>query len=95
MTDHDLENRLRDLQSREVPLPRDLRARILAEVRPAPTARRLPWWGWAGMPAATALGLWIGLMQPVLVQQMLPLGTEEATLLGDLFGGAFPEGESG
>ncbi|MEM7490423.1 MAG: hypothetical protein AAF390_14975 [Pseudomonadota bacterium] len=92
MSDEDrIERLLAEAAADATPLPRDLRAAILADAAAAgaPSSR----WTWlaglaAGLPAA-ATGLWLGLAQPALVLQVVPGLTAPAAdmaLLDEVFG---------
>ncbi|WGH77909.1 hypothetical protein [Jannaschia ovalis] len=89
----DIETRLAALRDAPAPMPRELRARILAEAarRPKPGSSAAPgprwglWSGLAGLPAAALAGLWLGLSQPALVWDALPGLTAPDAVLEDVF----------
>ena len=105
MTDDDLDRMLGAARDDAVPLGDAFRARLLtdaaASVVPPPYRTRLRGWLGAlvGVPAAAALGLWIGIARPDAVLPYLPLGgeepVEETALLDDVFGAGWIEGETG
>ena len=107
MTDDELDRMLRAARDDAVPLGEPLRARVLADAAapavPVPRRRRDELRGWlgalVGVPAAAALGLWIGIARPDAVLPYLPTGeaspVEETALLDDVFGAAWIEGETG
>ena len=107
MTDDDLDRMLGAARDDAVPLGDAFRARLLTDAAapavPVPRRRRDELRGWlgalVGVPAAAALGLWIGIARPDAVLPYLPLEddgpVEETALLDDVFGTGWIEGETG